>query len=191
VIRALSEAWRVFPWDPETVSGAPFSAGWIPPVQGQGRFDRPRIPAGVLYLAETPVHAVAEMIQHYRGQQVDDRDFIVSGHRLALVRAELAEGLAERLADLCDPATLLELELRPDETAAANRRTTQAISERIYTARFAGLRWWSALRGEWHTLVLFRDRVGRSALRFHEPEPLDLSHDAVLTAMRELGVGTA
>jgi hypothetical protein len=94
------------------------------------------------------------------------------------------------LADLCDPATLLELEIRPDETAAASRRTTQSIAEQIHVARFDGLRWWSALRGEWHTLVLFPDRRGRRALRFDVPEPLDLSHPAVLAAMRELGIPT-
>jgi hypothetical protein len=160
-------------------------------VQGQGRFDRPHSAVGVVYLAETPVHAVAEMIQHYRGQALDDRDLFVSGHRLALVRAEVSEGLAGRLVDLCDPAQLLELAVRPDETAAANRRTTQSIAERIYMARFAGLRWWSALRGEWHTLVLFPDRIGAGGLRFDVPEPLDRTHDAVLTAMRELGIAAA
>lgn len=187
----LSEAWRVFPWDPEAADGAPFSAGWVPPVQGQGRFDRPHSALGVVYLAETPVHAVAEMIQHYRGQPLDDRDLIVYAHRLALVRAELSEGLAERLADLCDPATLLEQGIRPDETAAVSRRTTQSIAERIHAARFAGLRWWSALRGEWHTSVLFPDRVRGRELRYDVPQPLDESHAAVRAAMRELGIASA
>ncbi|MGD2047240.1 MAG: RES family NAD+ phosphorylase [Gemmatimonadota bacterium] len=115
----------------------------------------------------------------------------VSGHRLALVRAEISEALGEDLADLCDPASLLELDVRPDETAAASRRTTQAIAEQVHAARFAGLRWWSAFRGEWHTLVLFPDRHGPRAVRFDVPEPLDLSHEAVRTAMRELGIGRA
>lgn len=186
--RAPSEGWRVFPWDPEAAAGAPHSASWIPRAQGQGRFDRPHTASGVLYLAETPVHAVAESIQHYRGQSLDDRDLFVAGHRLALVRAEVPEGLALHLADLCEPATLLELGIRPDETAAADRRTTQSIAADVHEARFAGLRWWSALRGEWHTLVLFPDRLEGRAPRFDMPEPLDLSHGAVLSAMSELGI---
>lgn len=188
--RARSEAWRVFPWDREARAGAPFSASWVPRAQGQGRFDRPHTGAGVVYLAETPVHAVAERIQHYRGQTLDDRDLFVSGYRLALVRAEISADLFERLADLCDPATLLEMDIRPDETAAADRRTTQSIAARVYVARFVGLRWWSALRGEWHTLVLFPDRVEGLAIRFDVPEPLHLSHDAVVMASRELGIAS-
>jgi hypothetical protein len=42
----------------------------------------PAVPGGVLYLAETPEHAVAEAIQHYRGQWLDAADLIVAGHPL-------------------------------------------------------------------------------------------------------------
>ena len=188
---APSEAWRVFPWDPEAADGKPYSAGWIPQAQGQGRFDRPQSASGVVYLAETPIHAVAEMIQHYRGHALDDRDLAIAGHRLALARAEIPAELVARLADLCDPATLLELGIRPDETAAVSRRTTQSIADHIYRARFAGLRWWSALRGEWHTLVLFPNRLRNLRPRFDPPEPLELTHEAVRAAMRELGIGRA
>jgi hypothetical protein len=182
-----AEAWRVFPWDPDAAEGESFSVGWVPRSQGQGRFDRPGVPGGVIYLAESPVHAVAEMIQHYRGQRLNAPDLRMSGHALALARVEIPEPFGARLADLCHPAILLELRIRPDETASASRRITQPIAARVHTAGYVGLRWWSALRGEWHTLVLFRDRLGR-ALRLHEPETLTLSHPVVLDAARELGM---
>lgn len=184
---ASTEAWQVFPWDRDAGAGAPYSPGWVPRSQGQGRFDRPNAPGGVIYLAETPVHAVAETIQHFRGQRLDARDLRLGGHPLALVRVSIEESIGQRLVDLCDPAVLLELGIRADETASSSRRTTQRIAERVYGPGQPGLRWWSALRGEWHTLVLFRDRIGRG-LQFDVPETLTLGHEAVLSAMQALGM---
>ena len=183
-------AWRVFPWDPEADEGEPFSPAWVPPSQGQGRFDLPATPGGVLYLAESPEHAVAQRIQHFRGQSLDEADLRAAGHALALVRVEPPPDVVNDLADLCDPHVLSRLGIRPDETASASRATTQRLAASIHGAGYAGLRWWSALRGDWHTLVLFRDRI-RDRLAFDPPEPLTLSHDAVRTAMRELGIVSA
>jgi hypothetical protein len=58
--------WRVFPWDPAAAEGDRFSAGFVPGGQGRNRFDLPGQPRGVIYLAESEEHAVAEMIQAYR-----------------------------------------------------------------------------------------------------------------------------
>jgi hypothetical protein len=182
--------WRVFPWDRRAGEDEPFWAGWVPPTQGQGRFDLPGTPGGVMYLAETPEHAVGEMIQHYRGQRLDAGDLRVAGHALALVRVTVPALVTGRVVDLCDPQVLVRLGLRPDATASGNRRTTQRIAAGIHAAGYAGLRWWSALLGDWHTLVLFRDQLG-AALRFGTPEPLSLSHAAVREAMRALGLSVA
>lgn len=141
----------------------------------------------MIYLAESPVHAVAERIQHFRGQPLDEADLRVAAHPLALVRVEIPERLSESLADLCDPSVLTLLGIRPDETASGSRRTTQRIAAAIHAAGYHGLRWWSALRGDWHTLVLFRETL-TSPLRFEAPEPLTLSHEVVRIAMRELGI---
>jgi hypothetical protein len=184
-----SEAWRVFPWDPDAAPGAPFSPGWVPPSQGQGRFDLPSTPGGVIYLAETPEHAVAEMIQHYRGQTLDAADLRVAGRPLALARITIDDELMAGVADLCDAAVLSRLGIQPDETASSNRRTTQRIAAQLYAAGHSGLRWWSALTGDWHTLVLFRDRT-KTHLRFAPPQPLTLSHAAVIEATRALGIAT-
>jgi hypothetical protein len=144
----------------------------------------------VLYLAETPEHAIAERIQSFRGQPLGEADLRVGGHDLALARVVLGETLLNRVADLCDPALLVQLALRPDRTASGDRSVTQAIAARIHTAGYSGLRWWSALLGDWHTLVLFRDRLG-SALGFEPPEPLTLDHPSVREAMRALGIRAA
>lgn len=184
---APAEAWRVFPWDSDAAVGEPFSPDSVPPSQGQGRFDLPGTPAGVIYLAETPEHAVAEMIQHYRGHRLEEADLRAAAHPLALVRVTLAVPVAERVVDLCDPEVLVRLGIRPDETASGNRRLTQRIAGGIHSAGYSGLRWWSALLGDWHTLVLFRDRLG-AAVEFATPEPLELSHVAVRDAMRALGM---
>lgn len=184
-----AEAWRVFPWDPDAGPGEPFSAGWVPPSQGQGRFDLPGVPGGVIYMAETPEHAVAEMIQHYRGHTLDSADLRVAGHALALVQIGIERRVMTDVADLCDAAVLTRLGIRPDETASSDRRRTQAIAARLHAEGHAGLRWWSALTGDWHMLVLFRDRARR--FRFGHPEPLTLAHASVIEAARALGIATA
>lgn len=183
-------AWRVFPWDPAAAPGERFSPGYVPPGQGQGRFDLPGVPGGVLYAAESAEHAVAELVQHLRGQALDDADLIVAGQRLAVVAVALPDALRDGVVDLCDPAELVRLGTRPDETASRDRRTTQRIGVAVHAAGHAGLRWWSAFSGDWHTLLLFRDRIG-AALAFGTPEPLTLDHAALREAARELGIGIA
>lgn len=180
-------AWRVFPWDPDAAAGERFSPGYVPPGQGKGRFDLPGVPGGVLYLAETPEHAAAELVQQYRGQSLDDADLVVAGRRLALVAVALPDPLREDVLDLCDPAALLRLGVRPDETASRDRGATQRISAAVHAAGHAGLRWWSAFSGDWHTLLLFRDRI-RTPLGFDTPEPLALDHPALREAARALGI---
>jgi hypothetical protein len=183
------ELWRAFPWNLGAPAGERFSITYVAPLQGKGRFDLPGVPAGVLYLAETPEHAVAEMIQHYRGQTLDGADLRVAGRPLALARITIDDDAMTGVADLCDAAVLSRLGIRPDETASSNRRTTQRIAAQLYAAGHSGLRWWSALTGDWHTLVLFRDRT-KTHLRFAPPQPLTLSHAAVIEATRALGIAT-
>lgn len=187
---APARAWRVFPWDPEAAAGERFSPSYVPPAQGKGRFDLPGVPGGVLYLAETPEHAVAELVQQYRGQSLDDADLVAAGRRLALVAAALPDPLRESVLDLCDPGRLVALGVRPDETASRDRRATQRIGAGVHAAGHAGLRWWSAFSGDWHTLLLFRDRISQP-LAFEAPEPLVLDHPALREAARALGIEVA
>jgi hypothetical protein len=179
--------WRVFPWDPAAAQGERFSATYVPSGEGKGRFDLPRMPGGVIYCSETPEHAVGEMIQHYRGQVLGEADLRIGGHVLALVDLTLAGEVRDRLLDLCDPEVLVRLRLRPDETASNDRKVTQSITARVHGAAYAGLRWWSALSGDWHMIVLFRDRVDPAPI-YGRPEPLTMDHPAVVEAARILGI---
>jgi hypothetical protein len=179
--------WRVFPWDPSAEDGAPFSASYVPPVQGKGRFDLPGIPAGVLYLAESPEHAIGETIQHFRGARLDAADLIVRGCSLALANVTLPTKVRSGIVDLCDPGVLAEAGIRPDRLASRSRAVTQQISAELHAGGRPGLRWWSALSGDWHTLVIFRDRL-EEAPAYGQPESLTLTHTALREAASALGL---
>jgi hypothetical protein len=135
--------WRVFPWDPAAADGEPFSPSYVPPYQGHGRFDLPPDRTALMYLAEDPVHAVAEKIQDLRNQDLEPDDLVEGGHRYALVETTLPDAVFEDIADLCAPDEIARLNVAPDTVAARERRTTQALSERLHEEGWAGLRWWS------------------------------------------------
>ena len=170
--------WRVFPLYPAAIPGEPFSPSHIFPQQGSGRFDV----AGklVVYLAETAVHAVAEKLQRFRGQKIDPQDLIESGKTLALVECQLEQ---LKLADLCDPATLVKYDIKPDVLASRDVAKTQGVAAALHKEGFAALRWWSALSGDWHTIVVFEGTI-----EYGEPEPLAISHTAVQDASAALGI---
>jgi hypothetical protein len=181
--------WRAFPWDPLARAGAPFSASFVPEHQGQGRFDVQR--SLVVYLAESPEHAVAEKLQGYRGRVLREPHLRPAGHGLALASARLSASARADIADLCDPDELARRRIRPDTLASRDYRRTRAIAEALYEDLRAGLRWWSAFSGDWHTIVAFCGRLGGAGLVFGEPEPLGLNHPVVRTAAAELGVRLA
>jgi len=174
----MGGAWRVFPWDPAAKPGEPFSPSYIYPHQGSGRFDL----AGklVVYLGETAVHAVAEKLQRFRGQRVDRKDLIESGKTLALVECQLG---TIKLADLCDPKVLVQYGLAPDVLASRDVTKTQRVAATLYKEGYEGLRWWSALSGDWHTIVVFDGKIDCG-----KPEPLTIAHQAVRDASVVLGI---
>ena len=183
--------WRVFPWDPSAAEGERFSATFVPGGQGRSRFDLPGNALGVIYLAESEEHAVAEMIQGFRNSPhpLTDDDLTAWGHRLALARATLVDPAWPRVADLCDPGVLGALRITADQPPLRDRRRTQAIAAALHREGHAGLRWWSAFWGEWHTAVLFRDRLPDDALTYGPPVVLDTSSPHVQEAARLLDIG--
>jgi hypothetical protein len=181
--------WRAFPWDPLAPAGAPFSASYIPDRQAGGRFDLEH--SLVVYLAESPEHAVAEKIQGYRGQELAESDLGRSGRGLAVAAARLGASARAGITDLCDPDELARRRLRPDTIASRDYQRTRAIAEALYEDGKTGLRWWSAFSGDWHTVVAFCGRLGGVGLGFGEPEPLRLDHPVVRIAAAELGVRLA
>jgi hypothetical protein len=128
-------------------------------------------------------------MQAFRGRTVGEAHLRRHGHPLALVNVRLDAGGPEgEIADLTRPAVLGRLRLRPDVLASHDRRRTQAAARAVHAAGYAGLRWWSALTGEWHGLVLFLDRVSTEALRYGVPEPVSTGDLALREAARLLGV---
>lgn len=185
--------YRCFPWDPAARSGAPFSPRYLVPGQTVGRFDLHDRPP-VRYLAETPEHAVGELLAPFRSTKFHPGYLRQGGRPLALVEVTLAASLVARLADLTEPSTLALLKLGPDELAHHDRTWTQAIARRLHdepweTGDLAGFRWWSALTGAWHTLVVFTDRERRGEVRFGRPRFLSPTDPEVVTALDMLGIG--
>jgi hypothetical protein len=168
---------RVFPWDERAAAGAPFSPSFVPVLQGSGRFDLNDSP--VLYLGESAEHAVAEMLQGFRG-----RPFAAA----TLRRIDVPDELATSIVDLDDPAQLLALGLRPSDVVSDDRARTRAIAARVYADGATGLRWWSKLSGDWHGVVLFLSHAPFDRLAPGVPEPLTSSHPAVIGACRQLGI---
>lgn len=177
---------RVFPWDQRAPSGAPFSPDYVPPQQGSGRFDLPD--GTVLYLGETPEHAVGEVLQGFRGRPLRDGALRRFGHPLALVRIEVPDDLAQGIVDLDDPARLLALSLHPSDVASDDRARTREIATRLRDGGATGLRWWSRLTGDWHAVVLFLSRAPMERLSIGRPEVLTRDHAAVAAACRQLGI---
>ena len=189
--------WRVFPWNPGAVDGAPLSARYVPPAGSQsgGRFDLGT--PSVLYLAESPAHAVAELLQRFRGGEITaeqlvrrDADEPTTYHPLSLVRAELPDEVIARLPDFADTAVLVRLKIRPDQLASHDRAVSREIARRVHaaSASYPGFRWWSALTGEWHVTVLFLDRVDPASIVYSTPQPLQIGHPVVREAAQFLRI---
>lgn len=147
--------WRVFPWDSEGPPGGPFSPTFIPGASGHGRFDLPEVGARILYLAETPEHAVAEAIQGFRGGTLKEPDLRRAGKPLALCSVQVTGDPHFRVADLCDPEVLAFHGIHPDHLACRTGPATRSVATMLRNQGFQGLRWWSAFHGDWHTTVLF------------------------------------
>ena len=182
--------WRVIPWDPDVREGRLFSASYIPPVTGRGRFDLPDACSPVLYLAESPEHAIAEALQPWRNRPLRRAHLFRAGRPLAMVGVEVAPGKAAELVDLCDPGVLGRLGVTADRVASRDRRPTRAIAASAWDQGHAGLRWWSGFGGEWHGVVLFTARTERS-VRFGRPEVLAAGTPALQLAASALGMPLA
>lgn len=192
--RPRRTAWRCFPWDPTAPDGAPYSSNYLVPGQTVGRFDLHDRPP-VRYLAESPEHAIGEALGPFRGTRFRPAYLRQAGHRLALAEVTLAPSLVARIADCTDPEVLAALRLRPDELAHHDRAMTQAIARRLHhlggaTENPAGLRWWSALTGAWHTVVVFTDRERAGEVTFGTPRELRATDADVTRALSVLGVRT-
>ncbi len=194
--------WRVFPWDEAAPDGAPHSPRSVAPArfQNYGRFDLQGNPL-VLYLAETPAHAVAEVL---RGRMRDpardrglrhsltDADLVIGKYRLALVDVRLPTSIANHVPDTGEGGTLERFGIRADQLSSRLRGVTQTAARRIHAHPDAvpGFVWSSRFGGDWHVVLLFLDRVSLDDLDFGTPELLRLEHPAVAEAAAILHADT-
>jgi hypothetical protein len=172
------QLWRVFPWDKQAMVGAPFSASFVPRASGAGRFDLYGEYSPVLYLAESPSHAIAEILQGWRGRRLVRDDLRRGGLPLALVAVTLTDRLVDQLVDLCSPQVLATLDVAPDRIASYHRSTTQPIAHSLWEQGFSGLRWWSTFWGDWHSTVVFTRRA-YNQMAAGDPEILSLDSQAL------------
>ena len=170
--------------------GRLFSPSHIPPTTGRGRFDLPAACSPVLYVAESPEHAIAEAIQPWRNRPLRRPHLVRAGRPLALVGVHVAPEAASDLADLCDPRVLGRFGLGADRVASPHRRRTQAIAAAVWDRGHSGLRWWSGFRGDWHGVVLFTARM-KARMRFGSPEVLSAENPALEEAAAALGMPVA
>lgn len=179
--------WRVFPWDRQAVLGREHSPSFVSPAGGRGRFDLPPDLSPVFYLAESPEHAIGEMLQGLRNRRVTGEVLRRAGYPLSLVSVMLPDAIRSELADLCNPEFLAREGLKPDRLASRHRWVTQPLARTLWSRGFGGLRWWSRFWGDWHTVVLFVARL-RGQMRFGEPSVLTPDSPHVIDAANLLSI---
>jgi hypothetical protein len=156
--------------------------------QGAGRHDSPGR-YGAYYAARSPVAAVAESIQAFRGRDLAPEDLERSdGTRLML--ATLDDSGLDALVDLDEPAVLMEEGWRPSGVASRDRAVTQAMAVRAFESGALGLSWWSTLDSAWTNVTLFAEPAfGDGAVTVDgSPEPLSLKHPDVVAAADHLAM---
>lgn len=141
------------------------------------------------YLAESRDCAIGEVLAPFRGRVFRAGHLRQNGLPLALVPVTLAPSLAARMADCTDPPALARHRIRPDELAHHDRERTQAIARRLHDRPdVSGLRWWSALTGAWHTVVVFTDREAPGDVTFGPPRKLRADDAELARALEVLGI---
>jgi hypothetical protein len=179
--------WRTIPFDRSAAPGEPGGALWFPrEAQGHGRHDNPDL-YGCLYVAESPVSAVAEPLSEFRGLgQMTAVMFRRMGLPLAVAELELPDD-AHRV-DLDNADTLVAEHLRPSWIATSGREGTQWIAAELFHQHpeAVGIRWWSTIEGSWINWTLF-DRA-LDAITLVDVIEMRIDDEIVLEAAALLGM---
>jgi RES domain len=183
--------YRVFRSVAGASSDAPGGPLFVPRErQGAGRHDSPGR-YGAFYAARTPIAAVAESIQAFRGRELGEDDLArADGSALALAELEDAPLESAGLRDLDDPAVLVAEAWRPSWVVGRDRAVTQAMAVRVFEAGGLGLSWWSTIDASWTNVTLFAERTIAAGLVgvARTPERLSLSHPAVVATADHLAI---
>ena len=130
---------------------------------------------------------MAERIQRFRGQVLDDADLrLIGGARLALATFE--DAALDRLVDLDDATELVHRDLRPSMVATRDRTVTQRIALQVFEEGMLGLCWWSTLEASWTNVTLFAERAAPLLVPLGPPEVLSVGLPVVQSAAQRIGV---
>lgn len=181
------QLYRVIHWDGHSTGRTGVGPLFVPRRhQGAGRHDAPEL-YGAWYGSLDPVAAVAERLQPFRGQIVEDADFQRLGNlTLALVALRLLDSVA--LVDLDDPRELIHRNWRPSLVATRRRPVTQQQARQLFEEGAVGFTWWSTLSADWMNVTLFHERALPHIAVLGAPTPLSTALSEVQQAARELGV---
>jgi hypothetical protein len=178
--------YRVFPYIPGAVAGAPGSGEYLHKPQGAGRLDNPRH-YDVWYLATEPAGAIAEVF----GDQYEWSNAMfpfpkLPGSNRALGTYSIPDG--SNILDLDDARELVRRGLRPTQIVERNRAVTQQWALDIFNEKshhvgpmWDGVRWWSFHRPSWGVIGLWG-----FAPTLVNVDPLDVDHIAVKDAANSL-----
>ena len=144
---------------------------------------------GCIYVSETPVSAVAEVLAPFRGTGELAPEMLARGGRQLALAELVLDGGDDALLDLDDGAVLASESLRPSRVATRDRSATQAWARELYERhpQAAGLRWWSTLEASWINVTLFQRAA--PALSVAELDALDPGDEVVTEAGAFLGLG--
>lgn len=178
--------YRVFPYLSTAAAGEPGHPLYGHRPQRSGRIDNPDY--HVWYVGRRPEVAVGEAFGNLSlwEPSIFDVPFL-PGSRRALAILQLPDEL--RLLDLDDPRVLVERSLRPTQIVTRNLSVTQGWGRRIWQEvdphdasrpYWQAIQWWSYHHPSWEVLASWERP------KLVSVEPLDLEHDAVVEAAKEL-----
>lgn len=179
--------YRVFIWDGISQENRIIKSMYPPRErQGSGRHDIPD-KDGVIYCSKSPVSAIAELLQGFRGSTITNKVFSSpDGKVRVLIRFAIGKNV--KLIDLNDPKTLSKFKWKPSQVASMQRATTQNMSRLLFEKGVDGFTWWSMLEASWVNATLFQSRIAKYINGIGEVVTLDAKLPEVVEAAKILKI---
>jgi hypothetical protein len=141
---------------------------------------------GVLYCSKHAASAIAERLQEFRGQVIENKDLTVGALRLALACIEIPEEFS--LVDLCQTSVLSEWGIDPLQVATKDRVISQRLARRLHEKNVSGFLWWSSLEPAWTNVSLFQSRVESKIILRKPIRYLETAMPELIQAANKIGV---